>query len=69
MLTRFKQQVKLVSVNMRPPIRTYASANIQFLIIMVPIWKCVSLTRIWSHFPDVHYFRTHLFLNYLLLFY
>jgi len=22
---------------------------------MVPIWKCIGLTAIWSNFPDVHY--------------
>jgi len=25
------------------------------VIIMVPIWKCVGLTPIWSNFPDVHH--------------
>jgi len=25
------------------------------VIIMVPIWKCVGLTAIWSNFPHVHY--------------
>ena len=38
------------------------------VIIMVPIWKCVGLTPIWSNFADVHHFYTH-FKNYLLLFY
>ena len=38
------------------------------IIIMVPIRKCVGLTPIWSNFPDVYYFHTHI-LNYFLLFY
>jgi len=29
----------------------------------------VGLTPIWSNFPDVHYFHTQIFKNYLPLFY
>ena len=30
------------------------------IVVMVPIWKCVGLTPVWSNFPDVHYFHTHI---------
>jgi len=32
------------------------------VIIMVPIWKRVGLTPIWSSFPNAHYFHTHIIL-------
>jgi len=50
-------------------VRWWLSLGRSKVIIMVPIWKCVGLTPIWSNFPDVHHFHTHILKNYLLLFY
>jgi len=36
-------------------VRWWLSMGRPKVIIMVPIWKCVGLTPIWSNFPDVHY--------------
>jgi len=40
-----------------------------FSIKMTMKYDDVGLTPIWSNFPDVHYFHTQIFKNYLPLFY
>ena len=47
-------------------VRWWLSMGGSKVIIIVPIWKCVGLTPIWSNFPDVHHFHTHILENYLL---
>jgi len=36
-------------------------SRVSRVVIMVPIWRCVGLTSIWSNFSDLHYNHTHFF--------